>query len=68
MNKEELTTMPLIDLVNRLNKINKDLQDLQIEYNLIIEELWERIPPLTTDQNMQKRKIKTEEELLFRRR
>lgn len=47
-----------LELVNRLNKINKEINDLEIEYNKIVNELWERIPKLKDDVNMQKIKTK----------
>ena len=47
-----------LELVNRLNKINKEINDLEIEYNKIVNELWERIPKLKDDVNMQKVKTK----------
>lgn len=49
-----------IDLVKRLNAINVEKQQLEIkiinldnEYNQIVQELWDRIPSLKDDVNLQ---------------
>lgn len=47
-----------IDLVHRLNKIDVERQKLDIEYDQIIYELWDRIPTLKEDENMQPKIIK----------
>lgn len=47
-----------LQLVSRLNKINKEMNNLQIEYNKIVNELWERIPQLNDEVNIQKKKVK----------
>lgn len=43
----------LIDLAHRLNYIMKTQQDLELEYNIIVYELWERLPHLKDDCNIQ---------------
>ena len=43
------------DLVDRLNHINVEKQQLDIEYNAIVHELWNRIPSLKDDENIQPR-------------
>ena len=55
---KDLKQVPLIDLANRLNQIEIEKQKLDLEYNQIIYELWERIPPLKEDENMQPKVIK----------
>lgn len=51
------------ELVMRMNEINKELDILQIEYNRIVKELWDRIPTTKTDDNIQmKKRIKTRED------
>ena len=55
---KNLKQVPLIDLANRLNQIEMEKQKLDLEYNQIIYELWERIPPLKEDENMQPKVLK----------
>lgn len=50
----------ILELAIRLNQIEKELNELQIEYNVIVQELWERIPTTKNDENIQmKKRIKT---------
>ena len=50
----------ILELAIRLNQIEKELDELQIEYNIIVQELWERIPTTKNDDNIQmKKRIKT---------
>lgn len=54
----------ILELAIRLNQIEKELNELQIEYNIIVQELWERIPTTKNDDNIQmKKRIKTKENL-----
>lgn len=53
----------IADLANRLNEIMKEknrlkllISDLDKEYNSIVYELWERIPSLKDDVNIQPKK------------
>lgn len=55
---KDLKNIPLIDLAHRLNQIRVEQQKLELEYNLIVNELWERIPSLKDDENIQPKKIK----------
>lgn len=55
--KNDLKHISTIDLVHRLNEINVERQNLDIEYNKIIYELWDRIPSLKTDCNIQPKPI-----------
>ena len=55
---EDLTKVPTFDLANRLNQIRIEKQQLDMEYNKIVYELWDRIPSLKTDENMQPKVIK----------
>lgn len=55
---KDLKHTPTIDLVHRLNKIDVERQNLDIEYNKIIYELWDRVPTLKEDENMQPKIIK----------
>lgn len=54
-----------VDLVKRLNAIRVEKQQLETriikldnEYNNIVQELWDRIPSLQNDEQMQKIKTK----------
>lgn len=55
---KDLKEMTLIDLANRLNEIDREKQKLDIEYNQIIYELWDRIPTLKENENTQPKVIK----------
>ena len=55
---KDLKEVPTIDLVHRINQIEMEKQKLDIEYNQIVNELWERIPKLKNDENMQPKVIK----------
>ena len=46
----------LFELCTRLNEINKEIDALEMEQNKIIKELWERIPSLKDDVNIQPKK------------
>lgn len=50
---DNLKEVQLIDLVHRLNQIEVEQQKLYLEYNLIVNELWDRIPSLQKDCNIQ---------------
>lgn len=43
----------VFELVSRLNQINVERQKLDIEYNKIVHELWDRLPNLKDDVNIQ---------------
>ena len=55
---KNLKQLSVIHLVNRINEIRVERQQLDIEYNQIVSELWERIPSLKNDENMQPKVIK----------
>ena len=46
----------LFELANRLNEIEQEKYKLDLEYNKIVNELWERIPTLKNDKNIQPKK------------
>ena len=46
----------LFELCTRLNEINKEIDALEMEHNKIIKEMWERIPSLKEDVNVQQKK------------
>lgn len=46
----------LFELANRLNEIEQEKYKLDLEYNKIVNELWERIPALKNDKNIQPKK------------
>ena len=48
MNKDKV-----FELVNRLNEIRVEQQKLELEYNKIVKELWNMIPSLKNDPNIQ---------------
>lgn len=53
----------ILELAIRLNQIEKELNELQIEYNVIVQELWERIPTTKNDDNIQmKKRVKIKED------
>lgn len=41
------------ELVTRLNEIEKEKNRLDLEYNRIVHELWNRVPSLKDDVNLQ---------------
>lgn len=47
------------ELADRMNQIRIEQSKLAIEYNEIIKELWERIPGLKDDPNLELMKEKT---------
>ena len=46
----------LFELCTRLNEVNKEIDALEMEHNKIIKEMWERIPSLKEDVNVQPKK------------
>lgn len=61
----DLKDKSIKELVDRLNEINKEKDKLDIEiivlddeYDKIVKELWDRIPSLKDDPNLQKVKVK----------
>ena len=61
----DLKDKSIKELVDRLNEINKEKDKLDIEiivlndeYDRIVKELWNRIPKLKDDPNLQKVKVK----------
>ena len=61
----DLKDKSIKELVDRLNEINKEKDKLDIEiivlndeYDKIVKELWDRIPSLKDDPNLQKGKVK----------
>lgn len=54
---KDLKEVPIINLVHRINQIEMEKQKLDIEYNQIINALWERIPSLKNDENTQPKPI-----------
>ena len=55
---KDLKKTSLVDLINRINQISVERLNLDLEYNNIIEELYERFPDLKDDPNLEKIKIK----------
>ena len=53
-----LSDKSLFDLANRMNQIEVEIQKLQLEYNLIVHEIKERIPSLKDDKNLEPKVIK----------
>lgn len=50
----DITKTSLSDLIELLRKNDRERNNLETEYNLIIEELWNRIPTLKEDEVFQK--------------
>ena len=50
---KDLEKIALVDLVKRLNEIRWEQDKLEIEHNQIIKEIWNRIPILKDDENLQ---------------
>ena len=55
----------LLELANRLNEIEVERNKLDLEYNMIVNELWNRIPSLKDDVNLQKKKVRKYEDNRF---
>ena len=60
------------DLITRINEITKEQQQLELkiikldmEFNEIVQELWDRIPSLKDDVNLQKKKVRKYEDNRF---
>lgn len=53
MTNEELKEKSIFELATRLNEIMKEQNQLDTEYNSIVRILWERIPSLKEDANIQ---------------
>lgn len=53
---KDLREESILKLANRLNQIER--QQLDIEYNQIVHELWNRIPSLKDDVNIQPKVLK----------
>lgn len=47
-----------LDLAFRLSEIEREKFKLDMEYNEIIQVLWDRIPSLKDDVNLQKKKVR----------
>ena len=56
---DNLKDKSLKDLADRLNEIMKIRTDLDLEYNLIVYELWDRVPSLKGDPNLELRDEKS---------
>ena len=54
-----------LELAQRLNAIEKQRNELDIEFNMIIQELWNRVPSLKEDVNLQKKKVRKYEDNRF---
>lgn len=46
------------ELADRLNAIMIEKNNLDMEYNQIVKELWDRIPSLKTDPNLELKKTR----------
>lgn len=46
------------ELADRLNQIMVEKNKLDIEYNMIVKELWDRIPSLTNDPNLELKRVR----------
>ncbi len=62
----------VFDLITRLNEIMKEQEQLELkkikldaEYNGIVQELWNIIPSLKDDVNLQKKKVRKYEDNRF---
>ena len=49
----------VFELAKRLNEIDVERNKLDIEYNEIVQKLWDKIPSLKDDVNLQKVKVKS---------
>ena len=59
---EEIKEKSIKELADRLNQIMVELNELDMEYNTIVRELWDRIPSLTNDPNLQLKRARGENE------
>lgn len=57
---EDLTSKSVKELVDRLNEIIVSRKDLYIEFNMIVNELCERMPDLKGDPNFDEKLYLTE--------
>ena len=53
MDKERLKKMDIYDLAMRLNMIMVEQQQLDLEHNMIVQELWDRIPSVKDSPDIQ---------------
>lgn len=53
MTNEELKEKTTFELATRLNEIMKEQNALDLEFNSIVYELWDRVPSLKEDVNIQ---------------
>lgn len=53
MTNEELKEKSVFELATRLNEIMKEQNQLDLEFNSIVYELWDRCPSLKDDVNIQ---------------
>lgn len=52
----------VLNLANELNRIEKEINNLEIERMKVIQKLWDLIPSLKDDVNLQKRKVRKYED------
>lgn len=57
---KDLSSETVLNLATRLNEINAERQKLDIEYNTIVHELWNRIPSLKDSADIQPKVLRKE--------
>lgn len=55
---KDLSKESVFNLANRLNQIELERQKLDMEHNRIVRELWERIPSLKNEEDIQLKVLK----------
>lgn len=61
---DNLQDKTVFELASRLNEIDKEIRQLEIEHNCILQELYQRIPKLEGDQNLQPKVLRKIREVL----
>lgn len=61
---DNLQDKTVFELASRLNQIDKEIRQLEIEHNCILQELYQRIPKLEGDQNLQPKVLRKIREVL----
>lgn len=58
MDRDTIKNMSVYDLAMRLNMIMVEQQRLDLEHNLIVKELWDRIPSIKESPDIQPKTLK----------
>lgn len=53
MTINDIKNKSIKELAERINQISVEKNNLDMEYNMIVRELWERVPSLAQDPNLE---------------